>query len=53
MGTVALTFEIMRAIVAKIDFLSARKPAFTLPNIALSLGLLDEGHPPINTDKHR
>ena len=42
-----LTLEIVRAIVAVVDFLSAREPTLSFPNITLFLDCFYNSHPPV------
>ena len=44
--------EVVVALVAVVHLLSAGEPALELPDIALVLLFLDEGHPPVDADEH-
>ena len=43
-----LTLEVVVALVAVVHLLAAGEPALALPDVALALALLDEGHPPVD-----
>ena len=43
--------EVVVALVAVVHLLSAGEPALELPDIALVLLLLNEGHPPVDADE--
>ena len=44
--------EVVVALVAVVHLLSAGEPALELPDIALVLLFLDEGHPPVDADEN-
>ena len=47
-----LTLEVVVTLVAVVHLSSAGEPALELPDIALTLLLLNEGHPPVDADEN-
>ena len=41
------------ALVAVVHLPSAGEPTLALPDVTLALALLDDGHPPVDTQQHR